>query len=88
MADELSLFIDADGVQFIYDDRLAGAFDGEDAETRRASHVEPEGRGWVADMGPVGGPVLTEDGAPFRTRAAALAAEAAWLSERMCQARL
>lgn len=47
---------------------------------RRASHVEPAGDGWSADMSPVGGPLLlAADGQPFTTRAAALDAERAWL---------
>lgn len=46
------------------------------ATITRASHVEPEREGgWLADLGPVGGPIL--DG--FSTRSEALAAEHAWL---------
>ncbi len=46
------------------------------AEITRASHVEPDPGGhWLADMRPVGGPVL----GPFPRRSAALEAEAAWL---------
>ncbi|MBB01549.1 MAG: hypothetical protein CMJ47_02775 [Planctomyces sp.] len=43
---------------------------------QRASHVEPtiDGR-WVADLSPVNGPTI----GPFRTRTAALEAEANWL---------
>ncbi len=62
-------------VRFVYDDELATVFDGEDLRTKRASHVEPLGRIWVADMRPSGGPVL----GAFTTRAAALVAERAWL---------
>jgi len=42
----------------------------------RASHVEPlpDGR-WVADLGPVSGPIL----GPFPRQSDALAAEVAWL---------
>lgn len=45
---------------------------------RRASHVEPtpDGR-WLADLGPVGGPVL----GPFARRSETLEAETAWLEE-------
>ncbi len=42
----------------------------------RASHVEPDADGqWLADLGPVGGPLL----GPFPRRSAALAAEVDWL---------
>ena len=44
-----------------------------------ASHVEPLGLDWTADMSPVGGPVL----GPYSTRAEALAAEVAWLDSRL-----
>jgi len=44
----------------------------------RASHVEPDADGrWLADMEPVGGPVL----GPFERRSEALEAERAWLEE-------
>lgn len=42
---------------------------------RRASHVEPVGTQWQADMSPSGGPLL----GPFNRRSEALAAEVAWL---------
>ena len=42
----------------------------------RASHVEPDEQGcWLADLGPVGGPVL----GPFRLRSEALESEQIWL---------
>ena len=42
----------------------------------RASHVEPDQHGgWLADLSPVGGPLL----GPFPHRSDALAAEKAWL---------
>ena len=42
----------------------------------RASHVEPDDSGrWVADLSPVGGPVL----GPFEKRSEALESEVAWL---------
>lgn len=44
---------------------------------KRASHVEPHGEKWTADMSPSNGPVL----GPFDTRAEALEAEVAWLRE-------
>ena len=42
---------------------------------RRASHVEPEGDGWSADMSPVGGPVLSG----FSKRQEAIDAEIKWM---------
>jgi len=45
---------------------------------RRASHVEPTASGqWLADLSPVGGPML----GPFSQRSEALAAEQAWLAK-------
>ena len=45
---------------------------------RRGSHVEPiDGGKWIADLSPVGGPVL----GPFRFRSKALAAERRWLEK-------
>ena len=44
---------------------------------RRGSHVEPQIKGWTADLSPVGGPVL----GPFRRRSEALSAEVRWLEE-------
>ena len=47
-------------------------------QIRRASHVEPNEQGqWMADLSPVGGPML----GPFTNRSAALSAEVAWLHE-------
>ncbi len=44
----------------------------------RASHVEPDDSGrWLADLSPVGGPVL----GPYDRRSEALAAEVAWLEK-------
>ena len=43
----------------------------------RGSHVEPNEIGqWLADLSPVGGPVL----GPFQHRSEALQAEAVWLN--------
>lgn len=63
------------GLQFIYDDALAGLLDTGPAQVTRASHVEPAPGGWTADLSPVGGPVL----GPFPLRQVALDAEVAWL---------
>lgn len=77
--EEFVIDTDSQGrLQFVYDDRLAFLLtdlDGE-GETKRASHVEPNGQGkWTADMTPVGGPVL----GPFDFRKDALTAEVVWL---------
>ena len=47
-------------------------------DIERASHVEPDPQGrWLADLSPVGGPVL----GPFERRSDALMAEVYWLEE-------
>ena len=44
----------------------------------RASHVEPSDDGrWLADLSPVGGPIL----GPFDLRTEALSAEVSWLEQ-------
>ena len=49
---------------------------------QRGSHVEPNERGqWLADLAPVGGPVL----GPFRLRSEALEAERDWLEQHWLQ---
>ena len=63
-------------VRCVYGEDLDFATVGE-VEVRRASHVEPDGRGgWRADLSPVGGPQL----GPFPRRSEALQAEMAWLA--------
>ena len=84
MPKSLELAISPDGsVRFIYDDETLAALEKVckasgiefKVEIRRASHVEPEGMTWVADMSPVNGPRL----GPFKTRKEALEAEHSWL---------
>ena len=62
-------------LRFIYDDEIASLLSHGVSTIRRASHVEPSGNGWTADMTPVDGPVL----GPFALRHDALTAEVAWL---------
>ncbi len=77
---EHTIAIQPDGsVRFVYSDELAGLLDLGPADVRRASHVEPEGDSWTADLSPVGGPKL----GPFRLRKHALAAEVAWIEEHI-----
>jgi len=73
----VELVIDAAGAgRCMYDEMIDLASLGRIA-VERASHVEPDDQGrWMADLGPVGGPVL----GPFERRSDALAAEMAWLS--------
>ncbi len=72
----MQILISPDGTaRMIYTDDFDAQAIGQ-ASITRASHVEPApGGGWTADMGPSGGAIL----GPFATRAAALAAEVAWL---------
>jgi hypothetical protein len=77
---KLVLEISTEGhMRFIYDDVLTELLDEGDATIERASHVEPEGTQWVADMAPMGGPKL----GPFTKRQDALDAEVAWLNENV-----
>jgi hypothetical protein len=62
-------------VRAIYSEEIDLAAIGRPA-IARASHVEPNPEGlWLADLTPMGGPVL----GPFARRSEALAAEHAWL---------
>ena len=64
---------------FIYEDGHPSLGLGK-AETKRASHVEPNELGyWVADLYPVGGPQLPES----KERTQALNSEAKWLDENI-----
>lgn len=77
---EVRVTVSPDGtLRFVYADELRELLDVGAARITRASHVEPDGTSWRADMSPVGGPVL----GPFETRAAALSAEVAYLAEHM-----
>lgn len=92
--DEQDILVDEDGtIRYVYTDALDAVFAEEPRSTMRASHVEPYKGGWIADMGPSGGPWLFANGngpdptlwrgndalIPFATRQAALDAERAWL---------
>lgn len=81
MTDSLTVCITAEGhLQFVYDDALASLLDCGVAAVTRASHVEPApAGGWMADMRPVGGPVL----GPVSLRRDALALERQWLTDHL-----
>ena len=72
----MNLVIEKDGlVRGIYGEEIALDALGP-LKIERASHVEPDVQGrWLADLSPVGGPVL----GPFDKRSEALEAEVAWL---------
>jgi len=78
MAGDIRFVFTGDHFAAVYDDEIAdvlptlGTFN-----IARASHVEPVGGAWIADMSPSGGDVI----GPFPLRADALAAERAWLRE-------
>ena len=80
----MNLVIGRDGsVRGIYGEEIALDALGPPRITR-ASHVEPDRLGrWMADLSPVGGPVL----GPFDRRSEALAAEVEWLEEHWLEHR-
>ena len=69
------LFSSTGEAVFLYDDALSPVLDIGQATIKRASHVEPEGLQWVADMSPLGGPKSK----PFNTREEALQWERDWV---------
>jgi hypothetical protein len=75
----MDLIVDPAGrIRCIYDEAIDLAALGA-VTIARAGRVEPDDAGrWVADLAPVGGPVL----GPFPLRSEALAAERAWLEAR------
>ena len=62
---------------FLWDDSLAPLMELGSGSLQRASHVEPQGTEWVADLSPVGGPAL----GAFPLRNDALIAERNWLQQ-------
>lgn len=80
-----TILIDAAGTpKFVWDDSLIDVAESlGEVSIVRASHVEaaPAGPGWIADMKPSGGPILLDNGKPFRLHSQAIAAERQWLAE-------
>lgn len=74
----MQLLIEPTGrIRCLYDEALDLTALGK-LNVARGSHVEPDEQGrWVADLGPVGGPLL----GPFARRSQALEAERRWLEE-------
>lgn len=74
----MNLIIEKEGqVRGIYGEEIVLDALGPLAITR-ASHVEPDSSGrWMADLSPVGGPIL----GPYEKRSEALEAEVGWLEE-------
>lgn len=64
-------------LRWIWTDDLSELASEGAASIERASHVEPEGIQWVADLGPSGGPRLEG----FAKRQDAIDAEIKWLQE-------
>ncbi len=64
-------------VRFLWNDDLAPLLELGEGRIVRASHVEPEGPGWSADLSPVEGPIL----GPFPLRQGAIDAERNWLEK-------
>ena len=71
---QLKIFCSPEGLRFVYDDALRGLLQLGESRVERASHVEPNGLGWVADLAPVQGPRRK-----FESRQAALNWERTWL---------
>lgn len=71
----IQIRVRADTIRYIYDDALLPLMQHGQAETLRASHVEPSDGGWIADLSPINGPKL----GPFLRRDEALQAEIAWI---------
>ena len=74
----MNLIIESNGrVRGVFGEEINLAVLGSPKITR-ASQVEPDEQGrWLADLAPVGGPIL----GPFERRSEALKAEETWLEE-------
>ena len=64
-------------LQFLWDDSLAPLLELGEGSLERASHIEPHGTEWIANLSPVDGPTL----GAFPLRNDALIAERDWLQQ-------
>jgi hypothetical protein len=75
------------GFRLLYTEEFPFEELGEGVEIRRASYVDPlPGGGWMVDLRPSGGPVITGHpvtGRPFSKRSEALLWEQEWLIANM-----
>ena len=62
---------------FLWDDSLGSLLHLGEGSLQRASHIEPQGIEWGADLSPIGGPAL----GTFPLRNDALIAERDWLQQ-------
>jgi hypothetical protein len=82
VAADFCLVFNGPTFECVYDDALADTLRALGPySVARASYVEPVGTGWTADMAPCGGPLLLDNGNPFRLRADALRAEREWIAQ-------
>jgi hypothetical protein len=79
----MNLIVESGGlVRGIYGEEITLAALGQ-LQITRASNVEPDEEGrWLADLSPVGGPVL----GPYERRSEALQAEVTWLEKNWLRA--
>ena len=72
---EIQIRVGAGNLRYIYTDALSSLNKLGEVKTCRASHVEPVGSEWFADLSPIDGPKL----GPFKLREEALQAEVTWI---------
>ena len=72
---EIQIRVGAGQLRYIYSDALAPLNALGETKIVRASHVEPKGSEWFADLSPIDGPIL----GPYQLRDDALQAEVEWI---------
>lgn len=79
---DIDLVVEVGGkLKFIYNDELHELLSFGESKITRVSYVEPFGLCWMADMAPVGGPIL----GPFDLRQEALDAEVAYIKKHVLE---